>query len=224
MIFILTVFISIACSAVVVTYKDKHYSQVKDFSIKRIVKDNIKFEVAAFATFLVVSLISNFLYFRSGSDYVQMYKELLLIYGVFLIAFIDFRERIIPNKIVLALFVIRIGFLIYELIIAFDVWKAVLIYPTLGGLIGGVIIVLAMLVSRKGVGMGDVKLFAIIGLFVSSTKIIPTLFYSILASALFGIVLLTTRKAKLKDSMPMAPFALIGVILNMITSHLGGSL
>ena len=224
MVYILTVFIAIACSAAVVIYKDRRYSRVRDFDVKRIIKDNTTFEIMTFTALIAVSLFSNFLYARTGGDYVQMYKGLLLIFGVYLIAFIDYKERIIPNKIILVLLIIRTGFLIYEAIIAFDILRTVLAYPMLGGLIGGAVIFVAMFVSRKGVGMGDVKLFAVIGFFVGSAAILPTMIYSVLASAVFGIFLLLTRKAKLKDSIPMAPFALIGIVFNMITSNLGGSI
>ncbi|MCL1791801.1 MAG: A24 family peptidase [Peptococcaceae bacterium] len=216
------VVLAILGSALVVWFKDRRYSESKNLDVKRIIQTNLKFAIITLTVFLGVSLLGAWLCIRSGSAYVPLCKELLLIYGLFLIAFIDFKEHIIPNSILITLLVARIGFLIYESVVAYDILQTVLLLPLLGALIGGGIILVAMLISRKGVGMGDVKMFLIIGLFTGSALIIPTLFYTILISALVGLGLVVTRKAKLSDAMPMAPFACVGVVANMILSYWGG--
>ena len=88
--------------------------------------------------------------------------------------------------------------------------------------IGGVILAVAMLLSRKGVGMGDVKLFITIGAYVGSMEIIATLFYTFVVSAVVGIVLLLMKKVKLRDSVPMAPFAFAGVAIEYAFMLIGG--
>ena len=222
MIFALTAAVAAAGSLLVTVFANRRYSASKDFNtFRRILAGNIPFGAVTLVSLVAVSLLGNYFYLRAGSNYVQMYKELLLIYGIYLIAFIDYKEHLIPNKLLLALLVIRMGFFLYEAASAFEFMNIALLTPVLGGLLGGVIILVAMLISRKGVGMGDVKLFTMIGLFVGSTKILPTLFYTVLISALAGLFLIIFRKAKPKDAMPMAPFALVGLVLNMLISHAG---
>lgn len=145
-----------------------------------------------------------------------------LFWGTFLLSRIDYQEKQIPNKVIAALLVIRLVFLAYEAYISADYWRSSFIYPLLGAAIGGGIMVVVLLLSRKGLGMGDVKLFLAIGMYVGSTEIIATLFYTCLISAVFGIVLLIIKKAKLTDSIPMAPFAFIGVAIEYIMLLIGG--
>ena len=102
--------------------------------------------------------------------------------------------------------------------IASNSWR----YPLIGAGIGGVILAVAMLLSRKGVGMGDVKLFITIGAYVGSMEIIATLFYTFVVSAVVGIVLLLMKKVKLRDSVPMAPFAFAGVAIEYAFMLIGG--
>ena len=117
---------------------------------------------------------------------------------------------------------LRVAFLIYEAIVNLDYLKMVLTPPILGALAGALVMAVAFLISRKGVGMGDVKLFIVIGFFVGSTSIISTMFYTFFASAIVGIILLLTKKAGLKDSVPMAPFAFVGVVVEYVIFTIGG--
>jgi len=145
-----------------------------------------------------------------------------LLVGTFVVSITDWKEKKIPNLVIGTMLAVRLCFLIYEAVSNFDYIKQVLIYPLLGAAIGTVIMFVAMLISRKGVGMGDVKLFLTIGAYVGSSMIIPTLFYTFLISAIVGIFLLITRKAKLKDSIPMAPFAFAGVAIEFVLLMIGG--
>lgn len=145
-----------------------------------------------------------------------------LFWLVYLLANVDYHEKKIPNKIVFTLLLLRMVFLAYEVIVNLSYWKTVVVYPLLGAAIGGMIMALAMFVSRNGVGMGDVKLFIVIGAFVGSTEILATMFYTFMISALCGIVLLITKKAGLKDSIPMAPFACAGVAIEYLLLMMGG--
>ena len=145
-----------------------------------------------------------------------------IFWGTYLLAKIDYHEKKIPNVIILVLIIIRVPFLIYELIISNEIWQSVLLYPVIGAAIGAGVIIVAMILSRSGIGMGDVKMLLVIGLYVGSTEIIDTMFYMFFLSAIGGVFLLITRKAKMKDSIPMAPFAFAGVAVKYIQLMIGG--
>ena len=132
------------------------------------------------------------------------------------------RERLIPNFLICVLLIARVAFLGCNLISDPEYWRSILLYPLIGAGIGGVILAVAMLLSRKGVGMGDVKLFITIGAYVGSMEIIATLFYTFVVSAVVGIVLLLMKKVKLRDSVPMAPFAFAGVAIEYAFMLIGG--
>ena len=122
-----------------------------------------------------------------------------LLWGLYLLAYIDYRERLIPNFLICVLLIARVAFLGCDLISDPEYWRSILLYPLIGAGIGGVILAVAMLLSRKGVGMGDVKLFITIGAYVGSMEIIATLFYTFVVSAVVGIVLLLMKKVKLRE-------------------------
>ena len=145
-----------------------------------------------------------------------------LLWGLYLLAYIDYRERLIPNFLICVLLIARVAFLGCNLISDPEYWRSILLYPLIGAGIGGVILAVAMLLSRNGVGMGDVKLFITIGAYVGSMEIIATLFYTFVVSAVVGIVLLLMKKVKLRDSVPMAPFAFAGVAIEYAFMLIGG--
>lgn len=142
--------------------------------------------------------------------------------GCYVLAYIDYQEHIIPNKIILVLFLVRIAFLIYEVIIAKEYFSYVILNAILGAAAGAVFMLVGMLISRKGLGMGDVKLFFVIGFYVSSYEVISTMLYTFLLSAIVGIVLLMTKKVSLHDTMPLAPFALGGILIKFMLMIYGG--
>jgi Flp pilus assembly protein protease CpaA len=81
---------------------------------------------------------------------------------------------------------------------------------------GGLVTGIAYAVSRKGIGAGDVKMFAAIGYFTGGFAVIDILVYSTLFCCVCGIVLIVFRKCKARDCLPMAPFAYAGTMLYLI--------
>ena len=83
----------------------------------------------------------------------------------------------------------------------------------LGGTISGGTIWGISYLTKGGIGLGDVKLIAVIGLFVGLVNIFNILLFSTIFSGLLGIILLAFKIRDKKDSLPFAPFILIGTIL-----------
>lgn len=140
-------------------------------------------------------------------------RWILLMWSLLPLMWLDIKHRQISSHILIALLVVRIIFLIYELQTDADALEYLLPMVVLGAVIGGGSMLLVYAVSRGGLGFGDVKIFAVLGLYVGSGKILELMVYTFLFSALFGIVLLISRKGHLKDEIPMAPFAYIGTVL-----------
>ena len=85
--------------------------------------------------------------------------------------------------------------------------------PALGGgaVAFGALFAIAVLLPR-GMGMGDVKLAAFIGLAVGFPLAVPVLLLAFISGGLVGGFLLLTRRAKPGDAVPFGPFlALAGV-------------
>ena len=137
---------------------------------------------------------------------------LAVIIGCVYFSWIDIKERRIPNRTVIIMLVIRIVLLAYELVTDANNWNRIIEGMCYGAAAGAAVMLVARLFSKEGVGMGDVKLFGVIGAYIGLGQIFSVMLYAFLYSAIIGIVLIFIKKLKLKDSLPMAPFALAGLV------------
>lgn len=176
--------------------------------------NNKRFRILALTGVIAgIVLCAEFLLFSYSVPKILRY--LILLETMFLIAWIDQRERRIPNKILLGMLTVRMLILAFEWALVPSMGMALLISSVLGMLLGGGMFLLAHFLSRGGVGMGDVKLFAVIGWYVGGGSIMALVFLTALVSAVYSIAMLILKKIKLKEEIPFAPFVLVGTILTM---------
>ena len=220
---IVTILYSVALIVASFFYLKARYKLMEEDTLGGVIKKNIKYVVLTGVVFIGVTIVqTGYALEHDIYTLAVLMKWATLFWGMYLLAKVDYHEKKIPNKIVLALLLFRLGFLAYEVFSNLEYWKTVVVYPVLGAIIGGVIMAIAMLLSRKGVGMGDVKMFIMIGAFVGSSEIIATMFYTFLISAVGGIGLIIFKKASVKESVPMAPFACAGIVLEYVLLMIGG--
>lgn len=149
---------------------------------------------------------------------IKMIRYIVLMMAMVLIAIIDKEKMIIPNKILLILLGIRGILLIIECILNINsgLVKELILAPVLGFLFGGGLFMLCYLITRKGIGAGDVKLFAVIGAYVGPGVLFPIMILATFFSAVWGIALVALKKIKMKDSMPFGPFAAVATIVALL--------
>lgn len=160
-----------------------------------------------------IALAAEFTFFSYGI--LKSIRYLLLTGVLFLIAWIDQHEKKIPNRLLLFLLGGRAFLLLLEWVLFPGMGLSLLISSALGMLLGGGLFLLAHFISRGGVGMGDVKLFGVIGCYAGAGVIMPLVFLTVMVSAVYSIVMLLLKKIKLKEEIPFAPFVLIGTILTL---------
>lgn len=162
----------------------------------------------------VVELLSGFLTVLWG---IRFYKVrgglvfLILTYALIVIAFIDLEHKIIPNRLTVPLLLIGL---------VFKTWEGELPAAITGCIIGGGILLLVAILYPKGMGMGDVKLLAMLGVFLGWVKVILLLFLaSFLATGIISVLILL-KKAKRRDPIPFGTFlsgaAIFLVLVNNI--------
>ncbi len=137
---------------------------------------------------------------------------------VFLVpaAYIDWKHRIIPNKL-LPLGVVFSVVLGHIAVIGLEISPLDAAKRALIGLIVGTgTFILAQILSRGGVGMGDVKAFGVIGLMLGGKMVLALSFYTVLLASVFGVVMLVRKKITAKTGIPMAPFALAGAVVMLV--------
>ena len=148
-------------------------------------------------------------------DVIRQIKLLVLVAVLFPAAAIDFRVQKIPNQLLAAALLMRV--LIYAAEFAVSVPDAVntLKDGLLGAAVIGGFFLLLLLVFKNSIGMGDIKLFAVMGLYQGMWGALNAVFFSLLVSFFLSIVLLITRKKSRKDTISFGPSILLGTIIAM---------
>ena len=85
----------------------------------------------------------------------------------------------------------------------------------MGGAIGGGVFLLVYIISRHGLGAGDVKFMAIAGLYLGMNLVMSSMLIGSILSAITGIVLLCMKKISKKDEIPLVPFLYMGILLTI---------
>ncbi len=148
-------------------------------------------------------------------------RDIVLMHCLFYIAAIDLKLKLIPNRALLAMLigwaVLTAGQMIAE------GWSAgVLADSILGCVIAGGIFFIGNLISRNGMGMGDVKLMAAAGLYLGFNKVMGLVFWALFLAVIVGIALMIAKKAKIKTTLPLAPFFLCGSVVSNVLYIISG--
>ena len=162
---------------------------------------------------IIVLILLVLVFYIYEYGFLKSLRYTIIFLGMILITWIDRKFKIIPNKILIFLLSVRGIILAIECLTCFEISGMLLISTFIGMLVGGGIFMLAKLISRGGVGMGDVKLFVIIGSYVGNAVIVPLIFFTVFSSAIYSICQLIRKKTSLKDDIPFAPFIFIGMII-----------
>jgi leader peptidase (prepilin peptidase)/N-methyltransferase len=86
----------------------------------------------------------------------------------------------------------------------------------IGGGIGFMLFLLIVLFSRGGMGIGDIKMEAFIGIMLGFPNILVGIFLAIVTGGLVAVGLLVTRLKGRKQTMPFGPFLAVGAFLALL--------
>jgi leader peptidase (prepilin peptidase) / N-methyltransferase len=135
----------------------------------------------------------------------ELFVSLTLV-SLFMIIFVsDMTYMVIPDKVLLFFTLIFSSLRIW---ITMEPWWD----PLLGAFIGFTLLFLLAVVSRGGMGGGDVKLFAVIGLVLGWKGVLLALFLSTLYGSIVGIIGLIIGKVERGKPIPFGPFIALGAL------------
>jgi len=132
-----------------------------------------------------------------------------LVFGCSLIVLfaIDLEHHLLPNVITLSGIVVGFAFSF----LADPGWKASLFGILVGG---GSLLLIAeayyLIRHEEGLGMGDVKMLAMIGAFIGWKLTLVTLVMASFAGSAIGIALIVSRRGGLKYALPFGTFLALG--------------
>lgn len=127
---------------------------------------------------------------------------------VLLIILTDYEQRLIFNRVLVGL----------TLMVLFCTpWiEATLLNRLLAAFIGGAVMLFLSIISRGGIGGGDIKLLFVLGLWQGLDALISLFVFGFVTSGLAAALLLLTGRKKSHDYLAYGPYFAFGALLNLI--------
>lgn len=156
-----------------------------------------------------IELLTGFLF---AFSYIQIGFELELVTAILLMSMLmivlvsDITYMIIQNKVLLFFLPL---FLIMRFLVPLEPWWSSIV----GGLVAFILLAIIIIVSRGGMGAGDMKLFGVLGIVLGTSKVLLAFFLSCLIGAIVGIFLLAFKIIKRKQPIPFGPYIIVAAIL-----------
>jgi len=134
----------------------------------------------------------------------------------------DLEHYIIPDKVIYpAILVVGIWYfmsgIFFHLYTRYPLFtRSEILNTTYSAFGAAVFFLLIVLISRgKWMGIGDIKLAFLMGLFLGFPKILVALFLAFFIGAIIGLELIIAGKKKMKSEVPFGPFLITGTFLAM---------
>ncbi|GAA0600877.1 A24 family peptidase [Virgibacillus siamensis] len=154
---------------------------------------------------LATGLLFSFSYIKIGLS-AELIIALALVSMLIIIFVSDLHYMLIPNRILLFFSPI---FIVLRIVQPLHPWWD----SVAGGLIAGVLLAVIIIISRGGMGGGDMKLFALLGIVFGTEKVLLAFFLATLIGALFGGILLLFKIVGRKQEVPFGPYIIVGALL-----------
>lgn len=139
-------------------------------------------------------------------------KPLILTAFFIVITVIDYDHQLILDKVLLCLSVTGV---------VINLWTGSIgaLDMLIAGLIGGGLLLLIALCSGGGMGGGDIKFAAALGLCFGWQCLVLTLLLSFIFGGIGGLLLLALNVKKRKDYIPFGPFMALGALVTILYGH-----
>lgn len=165
---------------------------------------------------VICTSIELLMLFRYENDLFSSLKIVTLISLLEPVAIIDYKEKIIPNKMLVIALIF--GIVLTSLQILFGTYSILdtLLIILIGiAVICGLLLIIS-LIYKDSIGMGDIKLLAVMCVYEGLYGALNTLIVSLLVCFIYAIYLLITKKANKKTELSFGLFLYIGLILTSI--------
>ena len=171
---------------------------------------------------LINSILNVAILYRYGLksifiENLELIKYLILTPMLLTVFAIDYKSKIVPNRLSLTIF--EIGIIIAFIYGISNV--AITINMLLGMLAGVIIFLIITLIGRiiygkEAMGLGDVKLVGALGLYFGLSNIVAISLMSFLIGAIISILLLIIRIKKINEYIPFGPFIIISCFISIL--------
>jgi leader peptidase (prepilin peptidase)/N-methyltransferase len=159
----------------------------------------------------IVELLNALLYLTVWQIYGLTFTALftaILFSILVVISFIDLAHQIIPDGLVLVIFILGIANAVYQTVTFGVPWYTFVI----GFFAASVPLFILGLIYPDGMGGGDIKLMAASGLFMGWKLILLSLFIGALYGAIVSIFIIARKKGSMKSAIPFGPMLSLGIV------------
>lgn len=154
----------------------------------------------------VTGLLFALSYYQLGFSW-ELVIAILFMSLLVIITVSDIAYMLIPDKVLLPF---AVTLLVLRLIVPLDPWWDSLV----GAVVGFGILYIIAVVSKGGMGGGDIKLFFVIGLVLGTVQTLLTLFLAALIGSIIGILILKKSGQGRKTPVPFGPSIAIAAIIS----------
>ena len=181
-------------------------------AIRRITPRRVLYLTAAVLSTAVLIGLFQTLYNLKWISQVRLISMVMLLFPA---AAIDCKFQKIPNSLLAAGGILRCAILAVEFLVSASAAVESLKSSALGAAVIGTFFLILALLFRNSIGMGDIKLFAVMGLYQGLWGAVNSVFFSLMAAFVLSVSLLITKKKSRKDTIPFGPCILLGTIVAM---------
>lgn len=155
---------------------------------------------------LATGILFAFAYSQQGFS-LAFVVSLLFISMLVIITVSDIAYMLIPNKVLLFFLPLLV---VGRILVPLTPWWDSL----LGAAVGFCLLYLAALLSRGGMGGGDIKLFFVLGIVLGTLKTLLTLAFASAIGLVIGIVVLRITKKGRKTPVPFGPSIALAALIS----------
>lgn len=125
----------------------------------------------------------------------------------------DWKKRVVPNVLLLVMIAAWVFWIAAMAVVDWESFLTSLVQSLSGGAALGIAGLLVYLLSKKGLGGGDVKFLAVVGLYMAIGPAFAATILGTTLSAITALILMAFRKISAKDAIPLIPFLYVGILM-----------
>lgn len=166
------------------------------------------------ARYLIIEFLTGILYVLVYIRYgvtLDTIKYIIMISILIVIGMIDLDTTNVYFKTTFTGFVLAIVFLALYAYMGLPIISYIY-----GGIIGGGTLALIILITKGGMGWGDVEICFVCGLFLGVKPTLLMLFLSFVIGSVIGLALIASKKKTRKDYIPFGPFIVLASIITIL--------
>ena len=163
--------------------------------------------------YALVELLTGCLFALCGFYYlpgIPLALVFVFVASLVVLTFVDFDHQIILDEVLLLMLGCGAAYVFFT---TGDYWDALYGMGFAGGLM-----LLIFVLSRGGMGAGDVKLCFVLGLWLGLKASVVCLMLAFVTGGVIGVLLLATGIKKRRDPIPFGPFLCIGAYISLLFS------